>query len=497
MRPAFALLLIATCTAFVSAHARADTFVYTDEKGEQQTVEARLFGSGQDAHALLKADGQLEVIPQPAVEKREPADGPAPIGPEQMVDVLKERFDADLLRTYADDKHVIALVTAGPLDRRGETRAKGFLQKVGRFMDNVDTVFTRFARDMHFPLHDQEFPLVTIVFESDDDFNKFAEENTGGDGLSVRRIAGFYSPLTNWLAIRLEECRTFRVPLHEAIHQQMYNRVFQRLAPIPTWFDEGIATGFENNGEKVDIHPAKINGMYAWLSKNLPADDVKWADIVNNDDSFHGDILAAESYIEAWSLHWMLVTQHEEAYAKYVQQLAARTPLEEQPAEQRTEQFAGIFGKSVEEIAGQFSRVLEVGMKRQKVKPPQDTPDGLSLTNSQLAEVKIYCEIDGGSGQMQMNGQIKNESPIRPMTYHVAVVTSSGTYTDWVIDGLEVNGTAPLAAKIAAKVLPGTVGGPASRFVVRIRSALPGSETASQWNRYPPLPEGFDESTEE
>ncbi|MBL8850660.1 MAG: DUF1570 domain-containing protein [Planctomycetaceae bacterium] len=497
MRPVLALLLIAICTDFGAGDACADTFVYTDEQGEQQTVEARLFASGQDAHALLKADGRMEVVPQAVVEKREPADGPAPLTPEQMAEVLKERFDADRLRTHTDDKHVIALLTAGPLDRRGETRAKGFLQKVGRFMDNVDTVFTRFARDMRFPLHDQEFPLVTIVFESDDDFNKFTEENTGGDGLSAKHIAGFYSPLTNWLAIRLEECRTFRVPLHEAIHQQMYNRVFQRLAPIPTWFDEGIATGFENNGEKVDIHPAKINGMYAWLSKNIPSDDVKWADIVNNDDSFQGDILAAESYIEAWSLHWMLVTQHEEAYAKYVQQLAARTPLEEQPAEQRTAQFAEIFGKSVEEIAREFPRVLEVGMKRQKVKPPQDTPDGLSLTNSHLAEVKIFAELDGGSGQMQMSGQIKNESPIRPMTYHIAVVTSSGTYTDWVIDSLEVNGTSPLPAKIAAKVLPGTLGGPASRFVVRIRSALPGSETAQQWDRSPPLPEGFDESEEE
>lgn len=490
-------LLFATVWTFTAAGARADTFVYTDEDGKQQTVEARLFGSGQGAHALLKADGRLDLIAEAAVEKREPKDGPAPLTPTQMVDVLTQRFEADLLRTQTDDKHVIALVVAAPLDRRGETRVKGFLQKVSRFMDNVDSVFERFARDMDFPLRDQEFPLVAVIFESDDDFNKYVEQNSGGQGPSAARIAGFYSPLTNWLAIRLEECRTFRVPLHEAIHQQMYNRVFHRLAPIPTWFDEGIATGFENNGEKVDIHPARINGMYAWMAKNIPDDDVKWDDIINQDDSFEGDILAAESYIEAWSLHWMLVTQHKDAYSKYVQKLAARTPLERQPAEQRTEEFAEIFGQPVEEIARGFPRILEVGMKRQKVKPPQDTPAGLSLTNEKFAEVKIFVELDGNSGQMRMHGQIRNESPIRPMTYHVAVVTTSGTYTDWVIDSLEVNGTAPLPAKIAAKVLPGTLGGPASQFEVRLQSAIPGSDSAEQWSRTPPLPFGFDESSEE
>jgi len=493
MRTILALLTSAIWFIIAAADARADTFVYTDDKGATQTVTARLLGSGQDAHALLQADGQMLVVPEGAVEKRETADGPAALTPAAMVDVLKSRFGADLLRVQTDEQFVIAFVAAGPLDRRAETRVKGFLQKTTRFMNNVNTVFERFARDMQFPLHDPEFPLVSVVFESDDDFNKFTNENTDGEGISAARISGFYSPQTNWLAIRLEECRTFRVPLHEAIHQQMYNRVFQRLAPIPRWFDEGIATGFENNGEKVDIHPAKINSQYAWLSKSMPGDDVKWADIVNDDQSFGGDILAAESYVEAWSLHWMLVTQHEAAYRKYVQELATRTPLEELPAEQRTERFAAIFGESVAAIADEFPRVLDVGIKRQKVRAPPQSPAGQMLTNESLAEIRMKALNDLSSGRLLVEGQIKNTSPIRPMTYHVSVVTGSGTYTDWVIDGLDVNAQTVLSGKVAAKVLPGTVGGLAATFTVRVQSTLAGSETAKQWNREAPLPKGFEQ----
>lgn len=493
MRSIIRLLTTAICWFVAAGVASADTFVYRDAQGSEQTVEARLLGSGKGAHALLKADGQLLLVAQGAVDKREIADGPPPLTPAAMVDVLKQRFGGDLLRTQTDKEFVIAFVAAGPLDRRGETRVKGFLQKTTRFMNNVNTVFERFARDMQFPLHDPEYPLVTVVFESDEDFNRFTTENTEGEGVSAARIAGFYSPVTNWLAIRLEECRTFRVPLHEAIHQQMYNRVFQRLAPIPRWFDEGIATGFENNGEKVDINPAKINSQYAWLSKNMEADDVKWDDIVNDDKTFSGDILAAESYVEAWALHWMLVTQHAAGYRRFVQKLAARTPLEDLSTEQRTEQFAAIFGESVTTIAREFPRVLDVGIKRQKVRSPPSMPTGVMVTNESLAEIKVRATNDLSTGRLLVEGHIRNTSPIRPMTYHVAVVTESGTYTDWVINSLDVNGTSPLPGKAAAKVLPGTIGGRGRTFTVRVQSALAGSETAQQWAREAPLPKGFGE----
>ncbi len=470
---------------------RADTFTYLDSDSKEQVVEAQLLGSGQGRHALLKADGQILMVPQEAVQKREPAEAPPAATPEELVAVLEERFGAERLQTHYQAPFLVALVLAGPLEGRSTTRVTGFLRKTARFMDSVETVFSRFARDMKFPLRDPEFPLVTIVFESDDDFNTFAVETTGGAGPSADNLAGFYNGLTNWLAIRLVECRTYQVPLHEAIHQQMYNRVLQRAAPVPRWFDEGIATGFENNGERVDVHPAKINSTYAWLAKDLPSDGVSFHQIVTDDQSFHGDIMAAQSYVQAWSLHWMLVTGHTDSYQTYVQDLASREPLQELTGEERADRFQEAFGASIREIAADFPRALESGMRRQRIKPPAQPPVGVSLTNDALAEVKLKA-ANGLDGRMRVEGTVKNDSPIRPLTYHVAVITNTGVYTDWVIPNVPVGKTAPLELKTAAKVMPGAFGGISSTFMVRVQWTLPDSDEARDWIRRAPLPAGFE-----
>lgn len=488
IRAAVSLAVVASMPAPVL---QADTFHYVDADGEEQTVFARLHGSGQGAHALLTADGQIRLVPEPAVRKREAADGPAPVTPEEMAALLTEKFGAERTRTLIQPPFVTALVLGGPLEGRYESRAKGFLQKAGRFMQNVDAMFRRFAADMKFPVRDPEFPLVLIVFESDGDFNDFTLENTGGQGLSEGRIAGFYSKLTNWLAIRMEECRTFQVPLHEAIHQQMYNRVVQRLAPIPAWFDEGIATGFESNGDRIDVNPARINSLYALAAKNMPQQDVSFARIINDDDSFHGDILAAQAYVQAWSLHWMLVTQHAPKYQTFVRELAARAPLQDVPAEERGAHFEQTFGASVSDLEQDFTRVLDAGLRRQRVRFPEPPPAGLVVRNESLGEVRMSAVTDVASGRLRVEGALKNNSPIRPLTFHVAVVTDVGVYAEWIVPGLAHGKSINLPAKIAAKVLPGAPGGISDRFTVRVQSVLPESAEAAAWQRDPPLPPGL------
>ena len=485
------LVVFVLCAGFCRG-LLADTFTYIDEEGDEQTVEARLAGTGQETFALEKADGQWLLVPESNVTERQVAEGPAPITPEEMVGVLEEQFGADRIRTHLQPPYVVSLVLAGPVDRRSDSRVRGFLQKAGRFMRNVERVFERFAKDTHFPLHEPEHPLVLVIFESDDDFNDYTVETTGGAGMSAGNIAGFYAKTTNWLAIRMEECRTFQVPLHEAIHQLMYNRVLQRLAPIPAWFDEGIATGFEANGDRVDVHPAKINSTYAFLAKNIPADDVSWVDVVSDDSAFRGDILAGEAYIEAWCLHWMLVTQHTDAYEQYVQELAAREPLQDLSSEERTQRFEEAFGVSVGELADDFPRVLESGLRRQKVRFPDPPPAGLSLTREALAEVKMKAATEVASGRLLVEGSLKNASPIRPLTFHVAVVTESGVYTDWVVNDVAIGKSVALKGKVAAKLLPGAPGGSSRTFRVIVQWALPESDEAVAWKRRPPLPAGFE-----
>ncbi|MBX3438569.1 MAG: DUF1570 domain-containing protein, partial [Planctomycetaceae bacterium] len=255
-----AVLLSAALTPIPAV---ADTFTYVDREGQTQTVEGSLAGSGQGMHAIEQADGRMLVIPQGALQQRAVSTPPDPIQPRDMAAQLTQQFGDDRIRTLVDGQYVVGLVLAGPLPARSEQRVAGFLKQFTRFQKNVENMLTRFCREMRMTTESPRHPLVTLIFESDRDFNAYVAESTDSSGLSAEHILGFYSPLTNWLAIRIGECRTYQVPLHEAVHQQVFNRgLLQRLAGVPVWFNEGIATGFENDGERINVGPNKVNTTY-------------------------------------------------------------------------------------------------------------------------------------------------------------------------------------------------------------------------------------------
>ena len=126
---------------------------------------------------------------------------------------LQKRFGENLFRSLTRDPFVIGLVLQAPLPKSSESRAQNFLLAAAKFMKNVDGAFASFVREARVTTRPATHPLVVLIFESKDDFDKYADSITGGQGLSANRIAGFYSGITNYLAIRMGECHTFDVPL--------------------------------------------------------------------------------------------------------------------------------------------------------------------------------------------------------------------------------------------------------------------------------------------
>lgn len=463
--------------------ARGDLFTYRDQAGEKVELEARLAGSGQGAMILELPDGQYRLIPEGAVEKREPKDGPKPLDADGVVAQLEKQFGAELFRSYQKDPFVMGLVLGSPLPKNSEARAKGFLTKAATFMKNVETAFVSFVKEARIQAKPPTFPLVVLIFETEPDFEKYATTITGGRGLSASRIGGFYSGLTNYLAIRLGECNTFEVPLHEAIHQQVYNRhVFQRLAPIPHWFDEGIATGFEANQGKISIGPTKISPRYA--RQTLAAKEVTFETMMKDDRVFSGDVLAGEAYGHAWGLHWLLVTKYKAQYGKYVRMLSEKEPLLKEEPEQRFANFRDAFGKSLGDMESEFRPSLDAGVKRQKVDVNPKKPAGISQTTENMGEVELTAvsRIDEG-GRLEVQGKLTNISPIRTMAYHITVETDAGTYADWHVPTLDISKSTPLQLQYVRKVMRGATGGPSRTFRVRIRSAPPESEEAGAWKK--------------
>lgn len=334
-----------------------DVITVRDDAGKEVTIEVRWVAAGKDAVALERRDGRWEVIPDDRVVRRTPAADPQPLSPEDVLPRLEQEFDPERLVTHVAGSFVIALHTAKPLgkNKRGEKRWEQQLKKAARFLDGMQTGFLDFAKDAELDLHEPKFPLVVMIFENDREFDQYVTRETEGQGLSAEKIASFYNLLTNRLVLRLRECKTFTTPLHEAIHQQAHNRgVLQRLAPVPAWFNEGLATAFEGDGERVKSGPKAFNRRYATIAVN--AKKTSWADIVRDDAAFQGDILAGEAYGQAWALHWWLYTRHRPAYRKLLRHYSELEPLTSVAAEEREKAFGEIVGSSTEVLQREFMR---------------------------------------------------------------------------------------------------------------------------------------------
>lgn len=461
------LMVCATCVA--------DSYTYVDEDGERVTIEARSIGSGLGFEALERRDGQIQLVPPAAIVDRVPADGPVPLTRDEMAELIEERFGKELVRTRAYGNFVIALVLSSPIERRDEPRVAKFVEKASRFMKQVDDMFVRYARTRDFPLHEPRFPMVLTIFESDDQFNEYAAEATGGNGLTVSSILGFYSPITNWLAVRMSSCDSFAVPLHEAIHLQMYNRVFQRLAPVPKWFDEGIATGFEGEGERITRTPAKINTLYASRAQGR----LSWDVIIENDAAFTADILAGEAYVQAWCMHWLLANHHRDEYSAYVRKLAKLPTLGEAESTSRVERFESTFGASIRELQSEFPDVLQREIRNQRVRFEPNRADGLSETSSSMGAAEI--QVVSSRGQLNAAGQLRNASPFRTLSFYVTVEAAEGVYTEWLLHDVTPNRKIPLKKQVLSQRFSPGVRMPSGTYQVFIRSTESGSQEANAW----------------
>jgi hypothetical protein len=358
------IAILAWTVLVVGQTTQADTFTYVDSSGKQIEVEAKLAGSGQKFHALELSDGRLLLVPQAALRKRVPGDDPKPLDAAAVEKTLYDTFRKERLLTLVDKSMVVAFVHARPRQNRKELQKKKlFLKKAARFLRSVQGKFLSFIRLTRVKAQPLKYPVVALIFEADSDFEQYARRVTGNKGLSAGVIAGFYDSLSNQLVLRARECKTFEVPLHEAIHQQVYNRqILQRLAPIPVWFNEGIATGFEGNGERISNSPTGISSRYSKLS--LRARAIDWNEVVQSDKPFQGDVLAGEAYGHAWGLHWLLLTRHKAKYAKYVRLLASKKTLAVETPDERRKQFEAIFETNANVLQRQFIGEMARALRR-------------------------------------------------------------------------------------------------------------------------------------
>jgi hypothetical protein len=339
---------------------QGDTFVIRLDDGRDVRVEARHAGSGQNAHALELANGRLQLIPAERLRLREPGPDPTPMTCEELLADLTDEFGSDRVVSQIEKPFVIVYVRGanGPSEPLVERRLATVVKRAATFFRGMQNSFLEFVRQARVETTPVRYPLVVLIFEQDTQFDAHVASITQGQGASIVNIAALYDLMSNRLVIRLRECATFDTPLHEAVHQQAYNRgLFQRLAPVPAWFNEGLANSFEGDGERIRGGPRMVSDRYGPVAfQALRGGRLNWRDIVANDRPFHDDGLAGDAYSHAWGLHWLLVTRHRSAYNKLVRHYAAKQPLQVDRPDQRLAEFEELVGKSVQELQADFQQ---------------------------------------------------------------------------------------------------------------------------------------------
>jgi hypothetical protein len=149
--------------------------------------------------------------------------------------------------------------------------------------------------------------------------------------------------------------------VHEATHQMAFNcGMHRRLAPVPLWVSEGIATYFETP----DLENAR--GWRGIGTVNRPrldhflaahrAGDV--AALVAADDRFRGADGALDAYATAWALTRHLVETRKPQFVAYLRTQAAKQPLAEDSPAQRLRDFEDAFGASPAAIEDEVVKAM-------------------------------------------------------------------------------------------------------------------------------------------
>src|SRR4051794_13252740 len=103
LRLVFALVASGALPLVWTLPAGADQFSYVDQVGATVDVEARLIASGQGTLVLELANGQYRLIPQSALRKREPGEGPKPLDAAGVVAELAVQFGPERFRSMVKE----------------------------------------------------------------------------------------------------------------------------------------------------------------------------------------------------------------------------------------------------------------------------------------------------------------------------------------------------------------------------------------------------------
>jgi hypothetical protein len=354
---------VAQCSGSGVVAAEPETFARVEARAGTgvRTLDGRIVIEAVDGGLLLELpDQRYEVLEPAAVVSR----GPLPGGPadEQPRD-LGRRVLADLppgFDLHVSRHYVICFNTS-----------REYAKWVASLFERLHEAFTNAWRNVGLDVASPRHPLIVVIFAERADYEAFATRDVGP---AADRIVGYYDLASNRVTtfdltgsdllarqVRRPPGRTgpeilaspeaaglVATLVHEATHQVAFNcGLHRRLAPIPLWLSEGMATYFETP-DLSSPRGWKGIGMInrPRLDRFLAGTRPGWAGgLVGADDAFRAPDTAEDAYARAWALTHFLAQTRKQQFAAYLRILAAKQPLAADSPDRRERDFRDAFGE--------------------------------------------------------------------------------------------------------------------------------------------------------
>jgi hypothetical protein len=221
-----------------------------------------------------------------------------------------------------------------------------------------------------FPIGRPEFPLVAIVYPSQDQYLSSARAR---DTNVSPNTLGYYDPLSNRIYMyditgQSGDASQWYINaetiIHEAAHQTAFNvGIHNRLGGDPRWIVEGLGTLFEARGVWDSRHyPSledRVNASQLSLYRQLvPAN--RSVEVLQH--QLASDQLFARSptlaYAHAWALTFYLTERAPRQYAELLRRIQQRKAVEGYQPEDRLRDFIAVFGQDLKLFDARLQRFI-------------------------------------------------------------------------------------------------------------------------------------------
>ena len=341
--------------------------------GSQRQIEGVVVVEALDGGLLLeRPDERLELVQPADILSRTPVAQPKGESPRDLgrriLGELPPGFDLLVTKHYC-----ICFDTS-----------RAYAQWCAALFERLHDAFANFWKQAGIEMTPPPRPLLVVIFADRQRYEAFAARDLGA---AADRVVGYYNLMTNRVttfdltgsaglprpagqaAARAgleilgspEASGMVATLVHEATHQMAFNGgLHQRLAPVPLWLSEGVATYFETPDLASDrgwkgignVNTARLERFLA----NQRAGTLE--QIVLGDEPFRRPDEALDAYARAWALTFFLTQTRKAAFVDYLRTISRKGPLTDDSEEVRLDDFKTAFGASPSDLEEPLLRYM-------------------------------------------------------------------------------------------------------------------------------------------